>query len=59
MAKITKKNTLSVQGVVNIENNNITFSVEDVEGEISLADLMSGFNGQEVKLSVNQTEDLV
>lgn len=59
MAKITKKNTLSVQGVVNIENNNITFSVEDVEGEISLADLMSAFNGQEVKLSVNQTEDLV
>lgn len=59
MAKITKKNTLSVQGVVNIENNNITFSVEDVEGEISLADLMSGFNGQEVKLSVNQTDDLV
>lgn len=59
MAKITKKSTLSVQGVVNIENNNITFSVEDVEGEISLADLMSGFNGQEVKLSVNQTDDLV
>lgn len=59
MAKIIKKNVLSIQGVVNIENNNITFSVEDVEGEISLADLMSGFNGQEVKLSVNQTEDLV
>nr|DAQ68711.1 MAG TPA: YonK protein [Caudoviricetes sp.] len=59
MAKITKKNALSVQGVVNIENNNITFSVEDVEGEISLADLMSGFNGQEVKLSVNQTDNLV
>lgn len=59
MAKITKKSTLLVQGVVNIENNNITFSVEDVEGEISLADLMSGFNGQEVKLSVNQTDDLV
>lgn len=59
MAKITKKSTLSVQGVVNIENNNITFSAEDVEGEISLADLMSGFNGQEVKLSVNQTDDLV
>lgn len=59
MAKITKKNTLSVQGVVNIENNNITFSVEDVEGEISLADLMSDYNGQEVKLSVNRTDDLV
>lgn len=53
MAKITKKNVLSVQGIVNIENGKITFSVEDIEGEIALAELMSDFNGQEVKLSVN------
>ena len=32
MAKITKKNVLSVQGIVNIENGKITFSVEDIEG---------------------------
>ena len=41
MAKITKKNVLSVQGIVNIENGKITFSVEDIEGEIALAELMS------------------
>lgn len=35
MAKITKKNVLSVQGIVNIENGKITFSVEDIEGEIA------------------------
>lgn len=61
MAKITKKNVLSVQGIVNIENGKITFSVEDVEdieGEIALAELMSDFNGQEVKLSVNQTDEI-
>lgn len=58
MAKITKKNVLSVQGIVNIENGIITFSVEDIEGEIALAELMSDFNGQEVKLSVNQTDEI-
>lgn len=59
MAKIIRKNALSVQGVVNIENGKITFSVEDMEGEIVLAKLMSDFNGQEVKLSVNQTDEIV
>ncbi|MFQ7434966.1 MAG: hypothetical protein ACLRM7_01040 [Ruminococcus sp.] len=58
MAKITKKNVLSVQGIVNIKNGKITFSVEDIEGEIALAELMSDFNGQEVKLSVNQTDEI-
>lgn len=58
MAKITKKNVLSVQGIVNIENGKKTFSVEDIEGEIALAELMSDFNGQEVKLSVNQTDEI-
>lgn len=58
MAKITKKNVLSVQGIVNIENGKITFSVEDIEGKIALAELMSDFNGQEVKLSVNQTDEI-
>ena len=58
MAKITKKNVLSVQGIVNIENGKITFSVEYIEGEIALAELMSDFNGQEVKLSVNQTDEI-
>nr|DAZ58677.1 MAG TPA: YonK protein [Caudoviricetes sp.] len=59
MAKIIRKNALSVQGVVNIENGKITFSVEDMEGEVVLAKLMSDFNGQEVKLSVNQTDEIV
>lgn len=59
MAKIIRKNALSVQGVVNIENGKITFSVENMEGEVVLAKLMSDFNGQEVKLSVNQTDEIV
>lgn len=58
MAKITKKNVLSIQGIANIENGKITFSVEDIEGKIALAELMSDFNGQEVKLSVNQTDEI-
>ena len=58
MAKMTKKNVLSIQGIANIENGKIAFSVEDIEGEIALAELMSDFNGQEVKLSVNQTDEI-
>lgn len=58
-SKITRKNTLSVQGIVNITDGRIIFEVEDVASDYDLADLMSDFNGQEVKLSVNQTDDLV
>ncbi len=58
-SKITRKNTLSVQGTVNITDGRIIFEVEDAASDYDLADLMSDFNGQEVKLSVNQTDDLV
>lgn len=58
-SKITRKNTLSVQGTVNITDGRIIFEVEDAASDYDLVALMSDFNGQEVKLSVNQTDDLV
>lgn len=58
-SKITRKNTLSVQGIVNITDGRIIFEVEDAASDYDLADLMADFSGQEVKLSVNQTDDLV
>lgn len=58
MAKITKKERSVGTGHCKHRERKITFSVEDIEGEIALAELMSDFNGQEVKLSVNQTDEI-
>ena len=58
MAKISKKNTLTVKGVVNINENKISFEVEDIPEEVQLSILMENFDGQEVTLTVNQTEEI-
>lgn len=58
MAKISKKNTLTVKGVVNINENKISFEVEDIPEEVQLSVLMENFDGQEVTLTVNQTEEI-
>ena len=58
MAKISKKNTLTVKGVVNINENKISFEVEDIPEEVELSVLMEDFDGQEVTLTVNQTEEI-
>lgn len=57
-SKITRKNALTIQGVVNIIDGKITFDIEDVDGEIDFAELMKDFNGSEVKVSVNKTDEL-
>ena len=44
---------------MNITDGRIIFEVEDAASDYDLVALMSDFNGQEVKLSVNQTDDLV
>lgn len=58
MVKISKKNTLMVKGVVNINENKISFEVEDMPEEVELSVLMEDFDGQEVTLTVNQTEEI-
>lgn len=55
--KVSKKYALSINGVVDIEQNGrINILVED-QGEFDLAMLMADFNGKECKISVNYDEE--
>lgn len=59
MAKISKKKSISLKGIVSItEDNQIVFEVEDMPEVVELANLLKDFNGQEISLSVNQTEEI-
>ena len=59
MAKISKKKSISLKGIVSItEDNQIVFEVEDMPEVVELANLLEDFNGQEISLSVNQTEEI-
>lgn len=59
MAKISKKKSISLKGIVSItEDNQIVFEVEDMPEVVELANLLDDFDGQEISLSVNQTEEI-
>ena len=59
MSKISKKKSISLKGIVSItEDNQIVFEVEDMPEGVELANLLEDFNGQEISLSVNQTEEI-
>ena len=45
MAKFSKKNTLSIKGVYNIEDGKILIEVEDVDDPIVLANVSTEFHG--------------
>ena len=54
--KIQKNHSLSIQGVVEINDGRITVCVEDC-GEFDLAELMKTFNGNECKILVSYDEN--
>lgn len=59
MSKISKKKSISLKGIVSItEDNQIIFEVEDMPEVVELANLLDDFDGQEISLSVNQTEEI-
>ena len=59
MSKISKKKSISLKGIVSItEDNQIIFEVEDMPEVVELANLLEDFNGQEISLSINQTEEI-
>ena len=59
MPKISKKKSISLKGIVSItEDNQIVFEVEDMPEVVELANLLDDFDGQEISLSVNQTEEI-
>ena len=59
MAKITKKSSLNIKGIYHIdENNQIMIEVEDMDSPVDLAEISQEFNGHEITLSINQSDDL-
>ena len=59
MSKMSKKKSISLKGIISItEDNQIVFEVEDMPEVVELANLLEDFNGQEISLSVNQTEEI-
>lgn len=58
MAKFTKKNTLTIKGIYNIEDNKIFVEIEDVETPVDLADVSAEFQGKEITLTITQNTEL-
>ena len=59
-AKIQKKYSVNATGDLNIDTNNSIVTITNTEtGEtFDLIDLLSDFNGREVKISCNYAEDI-
>ena len=59
-AKIQKKYSVNATGDLNIDTNNSILIITNTEtGEtFDLIDLLSDFNGREVKISCNYAEDI-
>lgn len=58
MAKFTKKNTLTIKGIYNIEDNKIFVEIEDMETPVDLANVSTEFQGKEVTLTIAQNTEL-
>ena len=58
MAKFSKKNTLSIKGIYNIEDGKILIEVEDVDDPIDLANVSTEFQGKEITLTITQNTEL-
>lgn len=58
MAKFTKKNTLTIKGIYNIEDNKIFVEIEDMETPVDLANVSTEFQGKEITLTITQNTEL-
>ena len=56
-ASITKKYSLSANGILSITDNNVSIENPDTGELINLAELLDEFADRSVKLSVNYDED--
>lgn len=58
-ANIVEKKTISIKGVLDIDEENNTIIVEIEDGEaMTLANILSNFNGAEVTMSVAESNDI-
>ena len=58
MSKISMKKSLSIKGVINLDENPATVEIEGYEKPVVLKDIMQDFNGQEVSISANTVDEL-
>ena len=57
-SKIVGKHNLSVEGVLNIQDDKIVLEIEDL-GNRNLATMLKSFDGQLVKIAVAKTEGIL
>lgn len=58
-ANITRKNSLNIKGVLNVDADDNRIIVEIEDGEvIELASLLMDFNGSEVSIAVGESIDI-
>lgn len=55
--KISKKQSLNIQGVVEVDKSGKIFIGIEDKGEYLLSDLMKSFDGNECKISVSYDEE--
>lgn len=60
MAKssISTKQSLSIKGILNIDENDIKFEIDESDELISLSSLLQDYNGKEIAINVSFAEDL-
>ena len=58
-AKVVRKNTLGIKGILNVdtENNRVVVEIEDGEA-LELASLLDDFNGSDVAISVGESIEI-
>lgn len=57
-ANVVEKHSISIKGVLNIDEDNvITIEVED-EKTMVLVDLLGDFNGREVAINIGESIDI-
>ena len=54
--KVSRKYALDIKGIIDVENNRVTISVED-RGEFDLANMLQDFSGRECSISVKYDEE--
>ena len=57
-AKISKKNTLTVKGTLDLSDGIVKIEVEGKAEPVVLADIAKEFDGLDIKLTVDYGEDI-
>lgn len=58
MSKIAMKKSLTVKGIVDLDESKINVEVEGRVEPIDLSTLIEDFNGEDVTISINMTNEI-